>query len=129
MRCLRQGTGTARPHTPHRLRQDTLYRVAGQDYCRHHIIRAAVADDVITEIRVGTGPAVPMCRECPSVEAIGARHHTSPTSDDAVRAGPQDPGEPVLAGARSPGGMDHHHSCRQAGGEGGLLPDERTMPV
>ena len=33
----------------------SLYRIAGQDYCRHHIIRAAVAAGVITEVRAGAG--------------------------------------------------------------------------
>ena len=47
------------------------------------------------------------------------RYHAAPASDDAVRAGPQDPGEPVFAGAGSPGGMNHSHACRQADGEGG----------
>jgi hypothetical protein len=40
-----------------------LYRVAGQDYCRHHIIKAAAAAGVINEIRAGAGPAVAMPRE------------------------------------------------------------------
>ena len=40
-----------------------LYRIAGQDYCRHHIIRAAAAAGVITEIRAGAGPVVALPRE------------------------------------------------------------------
>ena len=28
---------------PHTVYVKSLYRIAGQDYCRHHIIRAAVA--------------------------------------------------------------------------------------
>ena len=35
----------------------TLYRVGGQDYCRHHAIRATVAAGVITEVKTGAGPA------------------------------------------------------------------------
>ena len=35
-----------------------LYRIAGQDYYRHHVIRAAMAAGVITETRAGAGPAV-----------------------------------------------------------------------
>ena len=42
--------------TPHTVYVKTLYRIAGQDYCRHHIIRAAAAAGVITEIRAGAGP-------------------------------------------------------------------------
>lgn len=41
----------------------SLYRIAGQDYCRHHIIRAVVNAGVITEVRPGAGPAVPRHRE------------------------------------------------------------------
>ena len=40
-----------------------LYQIAGQTYCRHHIIKAAVAAGVITEIRAGAGPAVAIPRE------------------------------------------------------------------
>ena len=39
--------------TPHTVYVKSLYRIAGQDYCRHHIIRAAVNAGVITEIRAG----------------------------------------------------------------------------
>ena len=46
---------------PHTVYVKTLYRIGGQDYCRHHIIRAAVAAGVITEVKAGAGPvtAVP----------------------------------------------------------------------
>lgn len=39
----------------------TLDRIGGQDYCRHHIVRAAVAAGVIAEVKPGAGPvaAVP----------------------------------------------------------------------
>ena len=47
---------------PHTVYVKKLYRVAGQDYCRHHVIRAAVAAGVITEIRAGAGPAVVVSR-------------------------------------------------------------------
>ena len=40
-----------------------IYRVAGQDYCRHHIIRAAVAAGVSTGVRAGAGPVVARPRE------------------------------------------------------------------
>ena len=39
--------------TPHRVYVKSLYRIGGQDYCRHHIVRAAVAAGVITELRAG----------------------------------------------------------------------------
>ncbi len=48
---------------PHTVYVKTLYRIAGQDYCRHHINRAAVAAGVITEVRPGAGPAVAIPRE------------------------------------------------------------------
>ena len=41
----------------------TLYRIAGQDYCRHHIARAAVAAGIITEVRAGAGPHAVSRRE------------------------------------------------------------------
>ena len=49
--------------TPHTVYVKSLYRIGGQDYCRHHIIRAAVAAGVITEVRAGAGPAVAVARE------------------------------------------------------------------
>ena len=38
---------------PHTVYAKRLYQISGQDYCRHHIIGAAVAAGVITEIRSG----------------------------------------------------------------------------
>ena len=49
--------------TPHTVYVKSLYRIAGQDYCRHHIIRAAVAAGVIAEVRAGAGPVAVMPRE------------------------------------------------------------------
>ena len=46
----------------------SLYRIGGQDYCRHHIIRAATAAGVITEVRAGAGPAVALTRGASSTE-------------------------------------------------------------
>lgn len=43
---------------PHTVYVKTLYRVAGQDYCRHHVIRAAVAAGVIAEVKAGPGTGV-----------------------------------------------------------------------
>ena len=36
----------------------SLYQLAGQTYCRHHVIKAAVAAGVIKEVRVGAGPDI-----------------------------------------------------------------------
>ena len=60
---------------PHTVYVKTLYRIGGQDYCRHHIIRAAVAAGVITEIKAGAGPAVAMTRQVPSSEYDRPRQH------------------------------------------------------
>ena len=53
---------------PHTVYVKTLYRIAGQDYCRHHIIRAAVVAGVITEIKPGAGPVAAMPRGASPVE-------------------------------------------------------------
>ena len=45
-----------------------LYRTGGQDYCRHRIIRAAVAAGLITEVRARAGPAVAMNRGVSGME-------------------------------------------------------------
>ena len=52
---------------PHTIYVKTLYRIAGQDCCRHHIIKAAVAAGVIAEVKPGPGPvsAVPRKRPLP----------------------------------------------------------------
>ena len=46
------------PHVrvPHTVYVKSLYRIGGQDYCRHHIIRGAVAAGLITEVKLGAGP-------------------------------------------------------------------------
>ena len=54
--------------TPHTVYVKTLYRIAGQDYCRHHVIRAAVAAGVINEVKAGAGPVVVTNRGAPSAE-------------------------------------------------------------
>ena len=46
----------------------SLYRIGGRDYCRHHIIRAAVASGVITEVKPGAGPVGAVPRGAPSTE-------------------------------------------------------------
>ena len=62
MRCLRRPAGAAR-RTPHTVYMKKLYRIAGQHYCRHHIVVAAVASGVIIEIRPSGNPAVAVSRE------------------------------------------------------------------
>ena len=54
--CVACGSELEPPvRTPHTVYVKTLYRIAGQYYCRHHTIRAAVAAGVITKVRVGSG--------------------------------------------------------------------------
>ena len=61
--CVACGAELEPPvRAPHTVYVKTLYRIGGQDYCRHHIIRAAVAAAVITEVKLGPGPAVVMPR-------------------------------------------------------------------
>ena len=43
---------------PHTNYVKSLYQLAGQTYCRHHVIKAAVAAGVIKEVRVGAGPDI-----------------------------------------------------------------------
>ena len=58
-KCIACGAELEPPvRAPHTVYVKTLYRIAGQDYCRHHIIRAAVAAGVITEVKPGAGPVV-----------------------------------------------------------------------
>ena len=67
--CTACGTELEPPvRVPHTVYVQTLYRVAGQDYCRHHVIRAAVAAGVITAVKAGAGPVVPMNRRAPAEE-------------------------------------------------------------
>ncbi len=53
---------------PHTVYVKTFYRTAGQDYCRHHVIRAAVAAGVISEVKPGAGPVATMNRGVSPVE-------------------------------------------------------------
>ena len=55
--CVACGAELEPPvRAPHTVYVKTLYRIGGQDYCRHHIIRAAVAAGVIAEVKPGAGP-------------------------------------------------------------------------
>ena len=67
--CIACGAELEPPiRAPHTVYVKTLYRIAGQDYCRHHIIRAATAAGVITEVKPGAGPVVAMPRGAQSTE-------------------------------------------------------------
>ena len=59
---------------PHTVCVKSLYRIGGQDYCRHHIIRGAVAAGVITEVRPGAGPVSAFPREAARAEYDRHRH-------------------------------------------------------
>ena len=62
--CIACGAELEPPvRAPHTVCVKTLDRIGGQDYCRHHVIRAAVAAGVITEVRAGAGPVVSVSRE------------------------------------------------------------------
>ncbi len=62
--CVACGAELEPPvRTPHIVYVQTLYRIGGQNYCRHHIIKAAVAAGVITAVKAGAGPAVSVSRE------------------------------------------------------------------
>ena len=67
--CIACGAELEPPvRAPHTVYVKRLYRIAGQDYCRHHIIRAAVAAGVITEVKPGAGPPVAAPRGAPPTE-------------------------------------------------------------
>ena len=61
--CVACGAELEPPvRAPHTVYVKSLYRIAGQDYCRHHIIKAATAAGLITEVRAGAGPVVALTR-------------------------------------------------------------------
>ena len=62
--CVACGAELEPPvRTPHTVYVKSLYRIAGQGYCRHRIIRAAVAAGIIAEVRGGAGPVMAVHRE------------------------------------------------------------------
>ena len=66
--CVACGAELEPPvRVPHTVYVKSLFRIAGQDYCRHHVIRAAVAAGVIAEVKPGAGPVV-MNRAAPTEE-------------------------------------------------------------
>ena len=67
--CVARGAELVPPvRVSHTVYVKSLYPIAGQDYCCHHISRAAVAAGLITEIRAGAGPVEAMNRGVPSTE-------------------------------------------------------------
>ena len=67
--CIACGAELEPPvRVPHTVYVKALYRIGGQDYCRHHIIRAAVAAGVITAVKPGAGPPVAMPRSAHPTE-------------------------------------------------------------
>ena len=65
---------------PHTIYVKSLYRIAGQDYCRHHIIRDAVAAGIVTEVKSGAVPVAGIPREAHPTE------YDRPPSTDHIRA-------------------------------------------
>ena len=58
--CVACGAELEPPvRAPHTVYVKTLYRIGGQDYCRHHIVRAAAAAGVITDQQL------PLPGQCP----------------------------------------------------------------
>ena len=67
--CIAGGAELEPPvRVPHTVYVKSLYRIGGQDYCRHHIIRAAVAAGVIAEVKPGAGPVATATRGAPAEE-------------------------------------------------------------
>ena len=74
--CVACGSELEPPvRTPHTVYVKSLYRIGGQDYCRHHIIRAAVAAGVIAEVKPGTVPVAAVPRRVPSTEYDRPHQH------------------------------------------------------
>ena len=62
--CVACGAELEPPvRAPHTVYVKTLYRIGGQDYCRHHIISAAVNAGVIAEVKPGAGSILAILRE------------------------------------------------------------------
>ena len=74
--CVACGAELEPPvRVPHTVYVKSLYRLGGQDYCRHHIIRSAVAAGVITEVRAGSGPVAVVSRGAPPAEYDRPQQH------------------------------------------------------
>ena len=98
--CVAGGSELEPPiRTPHTVYAKTLYRIAGRDCYPHHIIRAAVAVGVITEVKPGPGPVVATSWGAPSTEhdrphqyRLDVRHNATPVQGVADHSGAQDRG-------------------------------------
>ena len=67
--CVAGSTELEPPvRAPHTVYVKTLYRIGGQDYCCHHMIRAAVAAGVIAEVKPGSGSAAVVRQGTPLTE-------------------------------------------------------------
>ena len=67
--CMACGAELEPPvRVPHTVYVKTLYRIGGRDYCRRHIIRAAVGTGVITAVKPGAGPVAVAQRGTSSAE-------------------------------------------------------------
>lgn len=67
--CIACGAELEPPvRAPHTVYVKSLYRIGGQDYCRHHIIRAAVAAGVIAEVKPGGGSVLTAPRRMSATE-------------------------------------------------------------
>ncbi len=67
--CVACGAELEPPvRAPHTVYAKTLYRIGGQGYCRHHVIRAVVTAGVIAEIKPGAGPVAVVRRGAPSAD-------------------------------------------------------------
>ena len=74
--CVACGAELEPPvRAPHTVYVKTLYRIGGQDYCRHHIVGAAVAAGVIAEVKTGPSPVAAMSRGAPSSEYDRPNQH------------------------------------------------------
>ena len=63
-KCVACGAELEPPvYIPHTIYVKSLYRIAGQDYCQHDIIRAAAAAGVITEVKADAGLVGAVSRE------------------------------------------------------------------
>ena len=66
-RCVAGGAELEPPvRIPHTVYVKSLYRIAGQDYCRDHIIKAAVAAGVLVEMKPAAGPSPVLRRRAAS---------------------------------------------------------------
>ena len=81
--CVAGGAELEPPvRIPHTIYVKSLYRIAGQDYCRHHIIKAAVVAGVIAEVKAGAGPVVVV----PGIESCETAGRHRPTGQLVPRA-------------------------------------------